>query len=73
MTAGAGPASSRMIRSLIGAGAMIAGGLVALAFAVKAEGKPLEDVARPLSVIAARRRPSFVLRATPGATSARLR
>jgi MFS family permease len=37
---------------LIGAGAMIAGGLVAVFFAVDAEGKSLEDVARPLSVIA---------------------
>jgi MFS family permease len=36
---------------LIGAGAMIAGGLVAVFFAVDAEGKSLEDVARPLSVI----------------------
>jgi MFS family permease len=37
---------------LIGAGAMILGGLVAVFFAVDAEGKSLEDVARPLSVIA---------------------
>ena len=37
---------------LIGAGAMIAGGLVAVFLAVDAEGKSLEDVARPLSVIA---------------------
>jgi MFS family permease len=37
---------------LIGAGAMIVGGLVAVFFAVDAEGKSLEDVARPLSVIA---------------------
>jgi MFS family permease len=37
---------------LIGAGAMIAGGLVAVFFAVDAEGKSLEDVARPLSVLA---------------------
>jgi MFS family permease len=36
---------------LIGAGAMIAGGLVAVFFAVDAEGKSLEDVAKPLSVI----------------------
>ncbi len=36
---------------LIGAGAMIVGGLVAVFFAVDAEGKSLEDVARPLSVI----------------------
>jgi MFS family permease len=37
---------------LIGAGAMIAGGLVAVFLAVDAEGKSLEDVAKPLSVIA---------------------
>ena len=37
---------------LIGAGAMILGGVVAVFFAVDAEGKSLEDVARPLSVIA---------------------
>ena len=37
---------------LIGAGAMIVGGLVAVFFAVDAEGKSLEDVATPLSVIA---------------------
>jgi MFS family permease len=36
---------------LLGAGAMIAGGLIAVFFAVDAEGKSLEDVARPLSVI----------------------
>ncbi len=44
--------NSLYIGYLIGAGAMIAGGLVALFFAVDAEGKSLEDVARPLSVIA---------------------
>jgi MFS family permease len=37
---------------LLGAGAMILGGLVAVFFAVNAEGKSLEDVATPLSVIA---------------------
>jgi MFS family permease len=37
---------------LIGAGAMILGGLIAVFFAVDAEGKSLEEVARPLSVIA---------------------
>jgi MFS family permease len=36
---------------LLGAGAMIAGGLVAVFLAVDAEGKSLEDVATPLSVI----------------------
>jgi hypothetical protein len=37
---------------LLGAGAMIVGGLVAVFLAVDAEGKSLEDVARPLSVVA---------------------
>jgi MFS family permease len=37
---------------LIGAGAMIVGGLVAVFFGVDAEGKSLEDVAKPLSVVA---------------------
>ena len=37
---------------LLGAGAMILGGVVAAFLAVDAEGKSLEDVARPLSVIA---------------------
>jgi MFS family permease len=36
---------------LIGAGAMILGGLVAAFLAVDAEGKSLEDIARPLGVI----------------------
>jgi MFS family permease len=36
---------------LVGAGAMILGGVVALFFGVAAEGKSLEDVATPLSVI----------------------
>jgi hypothetical protein len=36
---------------LIGAGAMILGGLVAAFLGVAAEGKSLEDVATPLSVI----------------------
>ena len=37
---------------------MILGGVIAIFFAVDAEGKSLEDVATPLSVIANRRRPS---------------
>ncbi len=37
---------------LLGAGAMIVGGLVAAFLAVDAEGKSLEDVAKPLSVVA---------------------
>jgi hypothetical protein len=36
---------------LIGAGAMIVGGLVAVFFAVDAEGKSFEDIAKPLGVI----------------------
>jgi MFS family permease len=37
---------------LVGAGAMIIGGIIAIFFGVAAEGKALEDVAQPLSVIA---------------------
>ena len=37
---------------MLGAGAMILGGLVAAFLGVDAEGKSLEDVARPLSVVA---------------------
>ena len=37
---------------LLGAGAMILGGVVAAFLAVDAEGKSLEDVAKPLGVIA---------------------
>jgi MFS family permease len=37
---------------LIGAGAMILGGLVAVFLAVDTEGKALEDIAKPLSVVA---------------------
>jgi len=36
---------------LVGAGAMILGGIVAIFFGVDAEGKALEDIAKPLSVI----------------------
>ena len=36
---------------MVGAGAMILGGLAAIFFGVNAEGKALEDVAEPLSVI----------------------
>ena len=36
---------------LLGAGAMILGGVVAAFLAVDAEGKSLEDIAKPLSVI----------------------
>jgi MFS family permease len=37
---------------ILGAGCMIVGGLVAVFFAVNAEGKSLEDIANPLGVIA---------------------
>jgi len=43
--------NSLFIGYLVGAGAMIIGGIAAIIFGVNAEGKPLEDVARPLSVI----------------------
>jgi hypothetical protein len=48
---GTGSDPDRLYRGhLPGAGAMIVGGLVAAFLAVDAEGKPLEDVAKPLSV-----------------------
>jgi MFS family permease len=50
---------------LIGAGAMILGGVIAIFFGVDAEGKPHEEVARPLSVVA--KPPEGMLR--PGGTS----
>jgi hypothetical protein len=37
---------------LVGAGAMIIGGIAAIIFGVNAERKPLEEVAKPLSVVA---------------------
>jgi MFS family permease len=43
--------TSLFIGYIVGAGAMILGGIVAIFFGVAAEGKSLEDVARPLSVI----------------------
>jgi MFS family permease len=43
--------NSLFVGYLVGAGAMIFGGIVAIFFGVAAEGKALEDVARPLSVI----------------------
>jgi MFS family permease len=39
---------------LIGAGAMVVGGLAELLFGVRAEGRSLEDIARPLTAIEAR-------------------
>ncbi|HEY1619570.1 MAG TPA: MFS transporter [Streptosporangiaceae bacterium] len=51
---------------LLGAGAMILGGLVAAFLGVAAEGKPLEDVARPLGVIA---KPSEAIFRTGGSTT----
>jgi hypothetical protein len=43
--------NSLFVGYLVGAGAMILGGVTAIFFGVAAEGKPLEDVATPLSVI----------------------
>ena len=43
--------NSLFVGYLVGAGAMIAGGIVAIFFGVDAEGKALEDIAKPLSVI----------------------
>ncbi len=43
--------NSLFIGYLVGAGAMVFGGVVAIFFGVAAEGKALEDVATPLSVI----------------------
>ena len=43
--------NSLFVGYLVGAGAMIIGGLAAIFFGVNAEGKALEDVATPLSVI----------------------
>jgi MFS family permease len=54
---------------LIGAGAMIVGGLVAMFFAVDAEGKSLEDIARPLSVIAKPAEAIFRTGGEPGGLS----
>jgi MFS family permease len=53
---------------LLGAGAMIVGGLVAVFFAVDAEGKSLEDIARPLSVIAKPSEAIFRAGGAPGGT-----
>jgi hypothetical protein len=38
---------------LIGAGVMVVGGLVEIVLGIAAEGRALEDVARPLSVVRA--------------------
>ncbi len=43
--------NSLFVGYLVGAGAMIVGGIVAIFFGVDAEGKALEDIAKPLSVI----------------------
>jgi MFS family permease len=43
--------NSLFVGYLVGAGAMIVGGVVAAFFGVAAEGKSLEDIAKPLSVI----------------------
>jgi hypothetical protein len=44
--------NSLFLGYMVGAVAMILGGVAAIIFGVNAEGKPLEDVATPLSVIA---------------------
>jgi MFS family permease len=44
--------NSLFLGYMVGAGAMILGGVAAIIFGVNAEGKPLEDIATPLSVIA---------------------
>jgi MFS family permease len=56
---------------LIGAGAMIAGGLVAVFFAVDAEGKSLEDIAKPLSVIGKPAEAIFRAGGAPGSLGSR--
>jgi MFS family permease len=43
--------NSLFVGYLVGAGAMVVGGIAAIIFGVAAEGKSLEDVAKPLSVI----------------------
>ena len=50
---------------LLGAGVMILGGIVELAIGISAERKPLEAVARPLSLV-----PSTAVPRAPGATTA---
>ena len=52
---------------LVGAGAMIIGGITAIFFGVAAEGKSLEDVAKPLSVIG---KPPEAIFSTGAATTA---
>jgi MFS family permease len=46
--------NSLFVGYLVGAGAMVIGGVVAIFFGVAAEGKSLEDVAKPLSVVGSR-------------------
>ena len=60
--------TSLYIGYLIGAGAMILGGLVAAFLGVNAERKSLEDVARPLSVIAKPAQTIFRAGGDPGHT-----
>ena len=51
MGAGNPDRSSLFVGFLVGAAAMIVGGLIAVVLAVDAENKPLEDIALPLSVL----------------------
>jgi MFS family permease len=60
--------SKLFVGYLIGAGVMILGGVVELLFGVHAERKPLEAVARPLSL--ARAIPETAVPRAPGATTA---
>src|SRR5215468_4972386 len=56
--------NSLFVGYLVGAGAMIIGGIAAIIFGVNAEGKALEDVARPQSVIG--KPPEAIFRAGDG-------
>jgi MFS family permease len=57
--------NSLFVGYLVGAGAMIIGGLAAVFFGVNAEGKALEDIAKPLSVVA---KPAETIFRTGGST-----
>jgi hypothetical protein len=50
-----GSAQRVFLGYLLGAGLMIAGGLMELAFGVSAERKSLEDIATPLTAVAVQR------------------
>ncbi|MCS0638464.1 MFS transporter [Streptomyces sp. LP05-1] len=70
LTASGSPGDT-VLAFCIGATLMVAGGLIALFFAVAAEGKSLEDIATPLSAqAAAASRPAPAAPSTPSAPSA---